>query len=104
MNEPGQPLTFEQSLEELDRVVRDLEDGQMGLEASLARYETGVGLLKQCYAQLRQAEKRILELTGVDEQGQAHTQPFEHTATAESVAAEPKRKRKPREGEAELPF
>jgi exodeoxyribonuclease VII small subunit len=80
------PPTFEQALAELDRIVRDLEDGQIGLEDSLARYEEGVGLLKRCYAQLREAEQRILLLTGVDEEGQPVLQPFQHTATAEGKA------------------
>ena len=52
---PQDSLTFEQALAELDRIVRDLEDGQIGLEESLTRYGQGVGLLKRCYAQLRQA-------------------------------------------------
>jgi exodeoxyribonuclease VII small subunit len=80
---PQDSLTFEQALTELDRIVHDLEDGQIGLEASLARYEQGVGLLKRCYTQLREAEQRILLLTGVDEEGQPILQPFQHTATAE---------------------
>jgi exodeoxyribonuclease VII small subunit len=76
-------LTFEQALAELERIVHDLEDSQTGLEDALARYEQGVGLIKHCYAQLRQAEQRILLLTGTDESGQPALKPFEHTATAE---------------------
>ena len=46
MIEPTPPLlTFEQALAELDRIVRELEDGKTGLEDSLARYEQGVALL-----------------------------------------------------------
>jgi exodeoxyribonuclease VII small subunit len=60
--------TFEESLLELERMVRELEDGQLGLEDALARYEQGVGLIKSCYQQLQQAEQRILLLTGVDEE------------------------------------
>ena len=30
--------------------MRDLEDGRLGLEDALARYEHGVGLIKRCYA------------------------------------------------------
>jgi exodeoxyribonuclease VII small subunit len=74
--------TFEQALEQLDAAVRDLEDGKLGLEESLARYEQGVGLLKRCYAQLQHAEQRILELTGVDDNGQPMLRPFGHSATA----------------------
>jgi exodeoxyribonuclease VII small subunit len=84
-NAAEEPLTFEQALAELDRIVHDLEDGQFGLEESLARYEQGVGLLKRCYTQLREAEQRILLLTGVDEEGQPILQPFPH-APAEAKA------------------
>jgi exodeoxyribonuclease VII small subunit len=74
--------TFEESLLKLERMVRDLEDGQLGLEEALARYEQGVGLIKSCYQQLRQAEQRILMLTNVDEEQQPILQPFKHEATA----------------------
>ena len=83
MNEAAKDsLTFEQALAELDRIVRELEDGQTGLEESLARYEKGISLLKRCYGQLRQAEQRIQLLTGADEEGRPILQPFEHAATA----------------------
>jgi exodeoxyribonuclease VII small subunit len=74
-------VSFEEALAELERVVRDLEDGQTGLEESLARYERGVALVKRCYGQLRDAEQRILQVTGTDEQGQPVLQPFQHAAT-----------------------
>jgi exodeoxyribonuclease VII small subunit len=84
MNNPHpDPLTFEQALAELERIVHDLEDNQTGLEEALDRYERGVGLIKHCHAQLRQAEQRIQLLTAVDESGQPVLKPFEHTATAE---------------------
>ena len=73
---PEEP-TFEEALAQLDGVVRDLEDGQIGLEESLTRYELGVGLIKRCQAQLRQAEQRIQLLTGIDEDGQPSLQPFQ---------------------------
>ncbi len=91
---PNDNLTFEESLAKLDQIVRDLEEGQLGLEDALTRYEAGVGLLKRCYAQLRQAEQRILLLTGVDAEGRPITQPFEHAATAESQQGDNQRRRK----------
>src|SRR5438445_9695964 len=95
MNAPKEDSrTFEQSLAELERIVRELEDGRLGLEEALARYEAGVGLLKQCYVRLQQAEQRILLLTGIDSEGRPVTQPFDHSATAEPAQADPKRKRK----------
>jgi exodeoxyribonuclease VII small subunit len=73
--------TFEESLLDLERIMRELEDGRLGLEDALARYEQGVGLIKSCYQQLRQAEQRILLLTGIDDE-QPILQPFKHEATA----------------------
>jgi exodeoxyribonuclease VII small subunit len=74
--------TFEESLLELERILRELEDGRIGLEDALARYEQGVGLIKSCYHQLRQAEQRILKLSGMDDEQQPILQPFKHEATA----------------------
>ena len=89
---PSETRTFEESLAELEAIVRDLEDGQTGLEEALARYEQGVGLLKRCYTQLREAEQRILLLTGADEENQPILTPFQHSATAgESAKPEAKR-------------
>lgn len=81
MEPPG--LTFEQALADLEKVVRQLEDGQIGLEDALAQYEKGVGLLKHCHGQLQRAEQRILELTGQDEAGKPQTRVFEHQAAME---------------------
>jgi exodeoxyribonuclease VII small subunit len=81
MNDTTESQTFEQALAELERIVRDLEDGKTGLEESLRKYEQGVALLKRCYGQLRQAEHRIIELTGIDAAGNPVTKLFEHAAT-----------------------
>lgn len=101
---PDDHLTFEQALAELEHIVRALEDGDVGLEESLSRYEKGVGLLKRCYAQLRTAEQRILQLTGVDDEGQPISQPFAHTATADVEKKETTKRRKKSEGQGEIPF
>jgi exodeoxyribonuclease VII small subunit len=81
-------LTFEEALAELERIVRELEDGKIGLEESLTRYEQGVGILRRCYGQLRQAEQRIVELMGMDGEGKAVTRPFEHVAKVSTIKNE----------------
>lgn len=81
-------LTFEQALAQLELIVRELEDGRTGLEDALARYETGVGLLKRCYTQLKQAEQKILELTGQDADGKPLTRPFEHRPSLKNKGTE----------------
>jgi exodeoxyribonuclease VII small subunit len=89
---PPEAPTFEDSLAELERMVRELEDGRLGLDEALARYEQGVGLIKRCYNQLREAEQRILLVAGMDEAGQPVLQPFPHEATAVTRAEAPSRR------------
>ena len=71
-----QPGTFEQSLAELEAIVHQLEDGELGLAESLARYEQGVKHLKHCYQLLQTAERKIDLLTGVAGDGSPLTEPF----------------------------
>lgn len=65
----GESVNFEVALAELEEIVRALEDGEIGLSDSLARYEKGVRLLRQCYEMLDGAQRRIELLTGVDAEG-----------------------------------
>ncbi len=85
--------TFEAALAELQRIVADLENGSVGLEESLARFERGVALLKTCYATLEQAEQRIELLVGVGADGAPLTQPFDSSATANAEAPTAGRRR-----------
>lgn len=57
---------FEQSLEELEQLVEKMEHGEMSLEESLAAYERGVGLYRQCQSALEQAELRVRLLSDPD--------------------------------------
>ena len=70
--------------------------------ASTSFCEIGVGLLKFCYGQLRQAEQRILLLTGANEDGKPVTEPFRHVAAVEPDRPAPKRRRKA--GDGDVPF
>lgn len=76
-------LSFELALAELQRIVADLEDGRVGLEESLTRFERGVSLLKTCYQTLERAEQKIELLVGMKSDGTPITQPFDATATAD---------------------
>lgn len=100
---PHDNLTFEHALAELEHIVHELEDGAVGLEESLARYEKGVGLLKRCYSQLRQAEQRIQLLTSVDDEDRPIARAFDHSATVEAERPEKKKRRKIDE-QPEMPF
>ena len=95
-SEAGGAANFEQSLSQLQQIVHDLEDGRLGLEESLQRFEQGVGLLRRCYQVLEQAEQKIEILTGFDADGNPVTKPFDGSATfrpAEQTAGRRKSRR-----------
>lgn len=73
--------SFEDSLEKLESISRELEAGKIGLSESLAKYEQGVKYLRHCYSLLESAEKKVQMLTGVDKDGNAITSDFDHEAT-----------------------
>lgn len=87
-------LTFEQALAAMDSIVRDLEEGRLGLDESLARYERGVKLLRQCHEQLQQAERRIELLSGVDADGNPITTPLEDAPLSLEEKAQQRGKRR----------
>ena len=55
-------LTFEQSLSRLEQIVSALEKGDAGLDASMALFEEGAGLVRRCGAMLDQAEQQVVRL------------------------------------------
>jgi exodeoxyribonuclease VII small subunit len=50
---------FEKSLQELEKLVSQLERGDLPLAESLALFEKGVGLTRSCHAALSQAQQRV---------------------------------------------
>jgi len=50
---------FETALQQLEHLVEQMERGEMTLEESLAAYERGVGLYRNCQQALEQAELRV---------------------------------------------
>jgi len=56
-------LNFETSLEELERIVKELEKGDLPLERSLELFETGMRLRTECKKLLEDAESRVEVLT-----------------------------------------
>ncbi len=59
----AKPVDFEKSLAELEGLVAKMEGGTLSLEQSLAAFERGVKLTRDCQAALRTAEMRIKALT-----------------------------------------
>jgi exodeoxyribonuclease VII small subunit len=71
-----QPRTFEASLEALEQIVHQLENGDLPLEKSLELFEHGIRLSRECQDRLSQAERRI-EVLMRDNQGRTVAAPFE---------------------------
>lgn len=60
--------TFEQSLNALEKIVNELESGDLPLEKALKKFDEGMALSRQCSAMLDETEKRVSQLIGADEE------------------------------------
>jgi exodeoxyribonuclease VII small subunit len=103
MSEKSQ--TFEASLQELEKIVRRLEDGDLPLEESLKLFEKGVRLSRECQERLNRAERRI-EVLLKDEDGNPALQAI-GTEDLPAEARGPKNKRRivfDQDDEDESPF
>ena len=66
--------TFEASLDELEKVVKELEAGDLPLERSLELFEKGMALSDACRKQLENAETRVEML--IRKEGKLQPEPF----------------------------
>jgi len=66
---------FEKSLQNLEKVVSNMESGELGLEESLAQFEKGIKLARNCQDTLTNAEFRVEQL--IEQNGLQQTIPFE---------------------------
>jgi exodeoxyribonuclease VII small subunit len=57
-----EPLSFEEAMSRLERIVTELEAGTPTLEVALARFEEGIALGKVCRAMLERADLRVRTL------------------------------------------
>ena len=56
-------LPFEEALTELEKIVRQLEEGRANLEDAMNLYETGIRLKAHCEARLKEARLKIEKIT-----------------------------------------
>ena len=74
---PISEMTFEQAMSELQRIVTQLETGDVSLEDSISLYEKGAELKKRCETKLKEAEQKVAAIT-LDEDGSVTgTKPLE---------------------------
>ncbi len=62
-------MSFEEAMAALEKVVKDLESGQVSLDQSITLYERGAALKAHCEARLKAAEERVEKIT-LGEDGQ----------------------------------
>ncbi|NLC24558.1 MAG: exodeoxyribonuclease VII small subunit [Oxalobacter sp.] len=70
--------SFESAMAELSRLVAQLEEGELPLEASITAYQRGVELVRYCTAQLEKVDRQIEVLD------KEMLKPFEPDSTTES--------------------
>jgi exodeoxyribonuclease VII small subunit len=71
--------SFEQSLQELEKLVQKMDSGELSLEDSLIAFEKGIGLIRNCQTTLQTAEQKVQQLMEIN--GELHTQPFHEDDT-----------------------
>jgi exodeoxyribonuclease VII small subunit len=73
--QPNQPVeSFESCFDELEKVVKELEAGDLPLERSLELFEKGMALSETCRKQLENAETRVEML--IRKEGKLQAEPF----------------------------
>jgi len=65
----SKPFNYEKALNELEKVVEQMESGDQSLENSLKNFEKGIKLTRECQAALKAAEQKVQIL--IEENGQA---------------------------------
>jgi exodeoxyribonuclease VII small subunit len=79
-------LGFEESLSALEKIVAQLESGDLPLERALELFENGVGLARRCQSQLEEAEQKVELL--LRERGEIKVVPFEITKESQAGDSE----------------
>ena len=87
------PKNFEDALAELEQILGEIENGELGLEESLVKYERGNFLIQHCRGVLNTAEKQIEQLSRSADGGLT-------AAPVREDAGQPEPERPPRDGRA----
>ena len=77
------PKSFELAISELEQILTDMEDEQVGLEESLGKYERGTYLLQWCRGVLGEAERKI-EVMSRGPDGQVESTPLDEADDPEA--------------------
>ncbi|MBN1526566.1 MAG: exodeoxyribonuclease VII small subunit [Candidatus Omnitrophica bacterium] len=93
-------MKFEEALKKLEKIVEDLEAGDLSLDDALEKYEEGIKLSKLCAKKLELAKKKV-ELLVKSEDGSVELKPFDESTAGDEKPAQEAKKKKVKE---ETPF
>jgi len=74
---PIAEMSFEEAMRELERIVTQLDSGNVDLEASIKLYERGAALKSHCEAKLKAAEEKVAAITLDADGNPKGAEPFE---------------------------
>ncbi len=78
-------MNFEKKLLRLEHIVQKMEKGELSLEESLALYEEGIKLTRECQTQLTEAEEHVKKLSSIDANGQPTFETIITTSSASNM-------------------
>lgn len=74
--ETGKELSFEDAVQELEAIIQRMSGGTQSLENSIAEFERGIKIVRECQKMLSDAEQRVESLTKAAD-GQVQTDSFD---------------------------
>jgi exodeoxyribonuclease VII small subunit len=86
-------MKFEEALKKLEKIVQDLEDGDLPLDEACEKYEEGIRLSKACAKKLEQAKKRV-EILLKNEDGSIELKEFDQRKAQEEEKPQEARKKR----------
>ena len=63
-----EPIDFEKTLSQLEKLVDEMEKGGLNLEVALEKFERGIALTRDCQLSLKNAEQKVTILTEKNKQ------------------------------------
>ena len=75
-------VKFEEAMKKLEKIVEDLEGGDLSLDEALKKYQEGIELSRQCSLRLESAKKKIETLVK-NKKGEFELKPFDEAKTEE---------------------
>jgi exodeoxyribonuclease VII small subunit len=87
---------FEESLEQLEKLVEELEGGELDLDEALKRFEKGVKLSGALNASLEEANRKVEKLI-LSASGEARSEPLDEEGPAPDKKSKPKKGKGPQD-------